>query len=401
MFGNPTAHPTVVPRDPERLDRLQTAMQEARLDALVCSLPQNILLLTGYYPVIGTSVAVMTSDRYVTLLAPEDEMNLADCDGADDVIAFHPGSLDCITNATQAIRNPLSQVIRGKARVGYEDGPAFQPASYISMHLYGCAMPELLEGCSLEPAGDLLARMKAVLTSIELDRLRRACRIAQCAFQEGAGALCPGRKETAVAATFRVPLSVVGTGYEGVSRADGAVFCMSGPNSAKAFAAYARSRARELEIGDFAMVHCNSHADGYWTDITRTYCLKVLSDRQCKIYNLIFDAAKAAFEAVRPGARAAEVDRAAREVLRQAGCAEAFKHGTGHGVGFEGISHNALPRIHPASRDLLECGMVFNVEPALYFDGYGGARHCDMIAVTETGAELLTPFQQTIEELTR
>ena len=37
--------------------------------------------------------------------------------------------------------------------------------------------------------------------------------------------------------------------------------------------------------------------------------------------------------------------------------------------------------------------MVFNVEPAVYIDGYGGLRHCDMVALTAGGAEVLTPFQ--------
>jgi Xaa-Pro dipeptidase len=394
-----------MPRDPERLDRLQTAIQESRLDALVCALPENVLLLTGYFPVVGTSIAVMTRDRHVTLLAPEDEMSLADCDGADEVIGIRPGSLDELTGAVDAVREPIARVLRDRGLngvpVGYERGPAYQPASYVAMHLYGSAMEELLETTRMRPADDLLARMKGVLTTIELDRLRRACRIAQCAFNDGAGAVCPGRKETAVAGTFRAPLSVMGVGFEGVSRADGEVFCMSGPNSAKAFGAYARSRARELEIEDFALVHCNSHADGYWTDITRTYCVRMASDRQREMYRLIFEARRAAFEAVRPGAHAADVDRAARDVFRAAGCAEAFKHGTGHGVGYAAINHLARPRIHPASDDVLECGMAFNIEPALYYEGFGGARHCDMVAVTKNGVELLTPFQSTIDELLR
>ena len=394
-----------MPRDPERLDRLQTAMKEAGLDAIACSLPENVLLMTGYFPVVGTSMALITRDCRVTLLAPEDEMGLADRDGADQVVGFQPGSLDKLTGAVEAIREPLARVLHQRGltgtRVGYEAGAAYQPAPYISMHLYGGDMAELLEGVTLRPADDLLARMKATLTTIELDRLRRACRIAHYGFQEGAGALRPGRKETAVASTFRAPLSIMGTGFEGVGRADGAVYCMSGPNSAKAFGAYAHSRPRELEIGDFALVHCNSHADGYWTDITRTYCVGVAADRQWEMCGLILEAGRAAFETVRPGARAADVDRAARDVFRAAGCADAFKHGTGHGVGYAAIDHNAAPRLHPASGDALESGMVFNIEPALYFEGYGGARHCNMVAVTENGADLLTPFHQTMEELIR
>ena len=56
-------------------------------------------------------------------------------------------------------------------------------------------------------------------------------------------------------------------------------------------------------------------------------------------------------------------------------------------------------RLHPKSEDPMEAGMVFNVEPAIYFEGYGGIRHCDMVAITKQGMDLLTPFQSTVEEL--
>ncbi|MFI5241661.1 MAG: M24 family metallopeptidase, partial [Gemmatimonadales bacterium] len=74
-------------------------------------------------------------------------------------------------------------------------------------------------------------------------------------------------------------------------------------------------------------------------------------------------------------------------------------HSTGHGVGFVAIDARAHPRLHPASTDVLRAGMVCNVEPAIYVDGYCGLRHCDMIAVTEAGAEVLTPFHERLEDL--
>ena len=139
-------------------------------------------------------------------------------------------------------------------------------------------------------------------------------------------------------------------------------------------------------------MHANSHADGYWTDVTRTY---VLGPTDGKTAGAILGGIRRRqpLEAVRPGARASEVDLAARNTLVRFGFAKQFKHSTGHGVGFSAISPNALPRIHPASKDVLEEGMVFNLEPAIYIDGYGGTRHCDMIAVGPKGADLLTPFQ--------
>jgi Xaa-Pro aminopeptidase len=74
----------------------------------------------------------------------------------------------------------------------------------------------------------------------------------------------------------------------------------------------------------------------------------------------------------------AVVDRAARAVLTAHAFGPCFPHGTGHGVGFAAIDHNARPRLHPHADDTLECGIIFNVEPAIYIEGYGGVRHCPM-----------------------
>ena len=141
-------------------------------------------------------------------------------------------------------------------------------------------------------------------------------------------------------------------------------------------------------------------AGGFWTDITRTFCLGEPDERKQRMYDAVFAVRRAALETIVPGVRAATVDAAARSVLEARGFGAEFKHGLGHGVGFAAINHNAPPRLHPASNDILETGMVFNIEPAIYVEGYGGMRHCDMVAVGEAGAELLTPFQSTVEELT-
>jgi Xaa-Pro dipeptidase len=79
-------------------------------------------------------------------------------------------------------------------------------------------------------------------------------------------------------------------------------------------------------------------------------------------------------------------------VLKSHGFGDAFKHATGHGVGFAAADANALPRIHPKSPDILKTGMTFNIEPAIYIEEIGGMRHCDVVACTDSGAELLTDF---------
>jgi Xaa-Pro aminopeptidase len=168
---------------------------------------------------------------------------------------------------------------------------------------------------------------------------------------------------------------------------------MSGENSGRAFGAFARSTHKRVERGELILTHCNSYVNGYWTDITRTYVLGEAGERERIMFRAISEAHHAALAAIAPGVLARDVDRAARETLSAHGFGPQFKHSTGHGVGFAAIDANAYPRIHPKSDDRLEPGMVFNIEPGIYFPGHGGMRHCDMVAVTESGVELLTPFQ--------
>lgn len=378
-------------------------MREAGFDCVVAALPENILLLTGYFPVVGTSVALAHSGGGVTLIAPRDECDLAGMGGADEVISFEPTSLKRITSAAEAISQPLSEVMRKQkldsAVIGYEDGETSEPASYAAMHLYGRSIPDLCNGATVKPASAFWARMRSTLTTLEVERLRRACRIARSAFGKGREALHAGLLETTAAATFREPLVTKGIGFEGVSRADGYVFCMAGEHSSHAHGAYARSRRSEIQEGDFVLTHCNSHADGYWTDITRTYCLGSPTAEQQRMREAVFEARSAALAAIRPGVCASDIDKAARDVMRGHGLGQFFKHQAGHGVGFNAIDPNARPRLHPLSPDRLEAGMAFNVEPAAYIDGVGGFRHCDVVVVTGGGAEVLTPFQCIPEEM--
>lgn len=395
-----------VERDDQRVDRIKRAISEADLDALVCSLPMNVLMLSGYWPVLGASLALFTNEGRVILLAPEDEQELATKGWADEVRTFSTGSLQEIRNIIDCVGGPLSELARdldvGRV-IGYEGDSVTEPLPYAAMHLYGASirglLSEAMHSCAIIPAGKLLTELRTVLSPTEIGRVRVTCRIAGEAFSRGIEGVRAGRRETEVAEGFRAPLSIVGTGFDGVERAGGFTFCMSGANSAKAYASFQRSRPRCLQPGDFALVHCNSYADGYWTDITRTFVIGEPSETQRAMYEAVFAARAAALQMIRGGVKAAEVDAAARRTIEKCGFGPEFKHGLGHGVGFAAINHNAPPRLHPASEDVLEEGMIFNIEPAIYIDGFGGLRHCDMVALTDRGAEVMTPFLTGVDEL--
>jgi Xaa-Pro dipeptidase len=378
------------------------------MDALVCALPSNVLLLSGYWPVVGTSIAVATREGGVGLVVPADEEDMAAVGWADVVERFTPGSLDALVPLTDAVAPAVRRVFQrlgvATAHIGFEHGPMLEPSSYAGTNRYIGALRTVLSECApsanLVEADENLLELRAVLTRLELAGVRTACRVAEDAFRAGAASIVPGATERDIAASFRATLAAYADAYgEGSARTGGFVFCMSGPNAAMADRAYARTRGRRVQPGDLVMVHCNSFVSGLWTDITRTYHPGPTEDGARELFEAVLAARRVALEAVAPGVRASEVDRAARDELASRGLAAAFRHGAGHGVGFAAIDHNARPRLHPRSPDVLEPGMVFNLEPAIYLDGRGGLRHCDVVAVHSEGAELLTPFHNRLEEL--
>ncbi len=311
-----------MPVDPERRAWIQEQLTRADMDAFVCALPAHVLLLSGYWPVVGTSLAIVVRGGPTALLVPEDEQELAQHGGADQVHTYKPAPLDSLATLIEAQSPPLAKLAHKlglrRKRIGYEHGGWYEASSYAAMHLYRSSIAEMLERTFDHPhlidADDRLVHLRTLKTPQELERLRLACRIAAEAFEEGHRQMRIGMKETEAAELFRAPLAVHGVGRDGVERAGGFTFCMSGPNSANASGAFARSRARRLAENDLVLVHCNSYADGYWTDITRTYCLGEPDEKQRTLYDAIAAAHRAARQVIRPGARAADVDRAARDV---------------------------------------------------------------------------------------
>ena len=136
--------------------------------------------------------------------------------------------------------------------------------------------------------------------------------------------------------------------------------------------------------------------DGYCSDMTRTVFVGKPSRRQRFAYDSVLEAQQAAVEAVRPDVTCAEVDEAARSVLRKAGLADYFTHSTGHGVGLE---IHETPRIAAGQTTRLQPGMVITIEPGIYIAGEFGIRIEDMVAVTDRSGKVLTPATKALIQL--
>jgi Xaa-Pro aminopeptidase len=159
--------------------------------------------------------------------------------------------------------------------------------------------------------------------------------------------------------------------------------CASGPNSASP---HYHTGDRVIEAGDSVVFDFGGELNSYLSDMTRTVVIGQPSDEYRKVYEIVLRANQAAFEAVKPGVACEEVDRAARDVITEAGYGPNFIHRVGHGLGLDVheepymVSGNTLP---------LAPGMVFSDEPGIYLEGKFGVRIEDTVVCTDTGAERL------------
>jgi len=158
----------------------------------------------------------------------------------------------------------------------------------------------------------------------------------------------------------------------------------SGPNAALP---HARGTERRLAPNDVLLIDMGIDINGYKSDLTRIFFLGKIAPLLEKRYRILREAQEAAIAAIRPGVKAAEVDLAARNYLKKQGLDTYFGHALGHGVGLE--VHEA-PRISRTSAVVLKEGMVFTVEPGIYFPGKYGFRIEDMVVVTRGGCEILS-----------
>jgi Xaa-Pro aminopeptidase len=165
---------------------------------------------------------------------------------------------------------------------------------------------------------------------------------------------------------------------------------MSGPRAALAYRAFNLTSNRTIAQGDTVTVQMEISINGYWAELTRSFFVGTVSDEWRKAHQACMAAQDAALQHIRDGVLARDVDRAARTIMEQAGFGAAFKHGLGHGFGFQAINHAAAPVLHPASNAVLHTGMVHNMEPAVYLDGKGGIRLNDNVAVRDDGFEVLS-----------
>ena len=162
------------------------------------------------------------------------------------------------------------------------------------------------------------------------------------------------------------------------------IIVASGPNSALP---HAHPTEKIICSNEPVLIDMGARISSYCSDFTRTLFLGKADKTFQEIYNIVLKAQTTAIQKIESGMDASQADRLARSVIEQAGYADAFGHGLGHGVGL--LVHES-PTLGPNSLDSLTDGMVFTIEPGIYLAGQGGVRIEDMVVLENGKARVLT-----------
>lgn len=231
-------------------------------------------------------------------------------------------------------------------------------------------------GATFSDASPLFETLRMRKDAAEVDAMRRAARVLETSMDALLPEVRVGKTERELAARWQ--WLMFEHGADGIPDAP---IVASGPNTALP---HTTATERELAKGDLLILDGWCAVDGYFGDITRTFAIGSVTDELKHICDLALRANQAGRAAVKPGAQCQEVDRAARQVIADAGFGEYFTHRTGHGLGLE--VHEA-PNIVEGAKRILAPGNTFTIEPGIYLAGKGGVRIEDDIVVTQDGGE--------------
>jgi Xaa-Pro aminopeptidase len=359
-------------RNIERRERLRGSIKEAGADALLISSITNVSYLTGFTGdssvlLAGLGRDVIISDgRFTTQLEQE-------CPGLEAVI--RPSGQELIAAVAEAV-----------TKLGFKK-LAFESANVT--HADYQALRDALPTTELVAVLGQVEVLRRIKDEQEIAEIRESIAVAERAFDALRAGLQEGQSEKEVADALEAHLRHFG--------ATAASFPPIVAVGVRASLPHARP-TKETRIGDddFVLIDWGAAGHPYKSDLTRVVVTGKVTRTFEAIYLTVLAAQERGIAAIRPGARASDVDAEARSVIEGAGYGRFFDHGLGHGLGMD--IHEA-PRLRKGSGETLEPGMVVTVEPGIYLPEWGGIRIEDDVLVTRDGCEVLSHVPKSLDSV--
>ena len=353
------------------MGRLRLSFSDLGVDAVLVSHLPNVRYLCGF----SGSAALLVVEPHRTTLFTDSRYTFQ---AREEVAgaAVHIAKRGLLRAAGQALRTT-----RVRRRVAYSTTHT-AVAEKLAL--------EANAGSRIRWVSDenVIEKLRAVKDPEELAAISEAAILISNVFQQVVPLVKPGVSELDLAA--EIEHRIKSGGGSGPSFE---TIVASGPRSAWA---HARPTPKPLRKSELVVFDQGAIIRGYCSDMTRTVHVGEAAARTRSLYHAVLEAQQAAKQAVRPGAKAGDVDKAARAALKRQKLDRYFTHSTGHGLGLE---VHELPRLGKGDGTVLREGMVLTVEPGVYLEGVGGIRIEDDVVVTATGYSDLTSAPRDFLEL--
>lgn len=335
-------------------------LDELGVDALLITSPANRFYATGFESSAG-----------IALVAREESVFFTDfryIEAAESIEHFRKEMVGRERNYA-ALMNQFIEAHTIK-KLGFED----KAMSCAEQADYAAKLE-----VEFVPMGSALFKLRSAKESWEIERMRKAQRIAEHALDEILGWIQPGQTEKQIAA--ELVYRMMRAGAEKMSFDP---IVVSGPNSSKP---HGVPGDRKIEAGDFLTMDFGCIYEGYCSDMTRTVAIGHATGKMRAVYEIVLEAQLAGLAAFRAEIPGQAVDAAARAVIEQAGYGAFFGHGFGHSLGIE---IHEPPNCGATETAVLPLGAVVSAEPGIYLPGEFGVRIEDVVVVREHGCENLT-----------
>lgn len=381
--------------------RVQTVRTEAArrgLTAMVLFSPTHVFYLTGlgFIATERPMALAVTADETV-LFVPALETEHANEEAAVTRVVVYP-EYPSETHPMLRLKDLLSELRLANGRLGVDsDG-------YPGIWGYrGPKLSEVLSGATITVAKDLVEDMIKVKSAEELELIRESARwgnLAHALLQEYTR---PGHTETEIAlqASMEATLTMVrtlGPSYRALSwHGSGAHAGFRGQIGKQSAIPHAITTNVKIQAGDILVTGASAAVGGYGSELERTMVVGAPTEEQARYFEFMLGTQQTAFDAIRPGARCSDVDRAVREFFERNDLMSYWRHHVGHALG---IGPHEAPFFDIGDDSILQPGMVFSVEPGIYVPEFAGFRHSDTVVVTETGMDLLTYYPRDLAALT-
>ncbi|MEM2024865.1 MAG: Xaa-Pro peptidase family protein [Desulfurococcaceae archaeon] len=357
------------------IETLSRVAESRGLDALMISAPDNVEYLTGVSTVADSTLLMVycrgeeTAYLYVPLL---EYYRYRDLSPPNVVVRAVAKPIDVLPSDVLAVNKDWSDIIseyRGSKKIGAD----LSHKNPLGRTIEG-VLPEKVVDVS-----DELWRARAIKSSRELESIAEATKITLrgilCVYTE----MHDNVTEAMLAGIFEKTIRDHG--------AEGSAFepiVAFKPNNAYP---HTMPGQRALKRGDLVLIDVGAKFKGRCSDVTRMITYRRPEPEERKSIEVAIEAAYSAIDAIMPGIKTGEVHQAATKVLEKHGLKERFIHGLGHGVGV--VVHEP-PYIRANSSAVLEPGMVFTVEPGIYFPGKYGVRVEELVLLTRKGPRILS-----------